>query len=79
MFINISQNYYINTEQIYSIEFTGKVLKINMINTKYYKIKCNTYFYKEKPKSIISDKHTRKYDLMANHEKKKLLKNVWGN
>lgn len=39
----------------------------------------NTYFYKEKPKSIISDKHTRKYDLMANHEKKKLLKNVWGN
>ena len=53
MFINISKNYYINTEYIYSIEFTGKLLKINMINTKYYKIKCNTNFYKE----IISKLH----------------------
>lgn len=58
-----------------------KILLVNSDGNIFEKDKwaeSNTYFYKEKSKLIISDKHTRKYDLMSNHDKKKLLKNVWG-
>jgi hypothetical protein len=45
MFLEISKDYYINTDIIYSIEFTGKLLKINMINNKYYTILKKSRYY----------------------------------
>tara|TARA_Y100000389_G_scaffold149396_1_gene148747 strand:- start:2000 stop:2815 length:816 start_codon:yes stop_codon:yes gene_type:complete len=41
-------------------------------------INSNTYCYLEKSKLIISDKHTRKYEVLNNSEKKLYQKNVWG-
>lgn len=39
---------------------------------------AGTYAYKKKPKNIISDKHTRKYDLLTNNDKVSFQKKVWG-
>jgi len=40
--------------------------------------KSNTYCYSDKSRLIISDKHTRKYDLLNLDEKKFFKKSVWG-
>lgn len=39
---------------------------------------ADTYAYKIKAKNIISDKHTRKYDLLTNKDKVSSQKKIWG-
>mgnify|MGYP001341421993 CR=1 FL=1 len=64
--------------------FLKKKLPVKLVNSdgKSFKVNkwaySNTYCYLEKSKLIISDKHTRKYEILSNNEKKLYQKNVWG-
>ena len=42
-------------------------------------VSSETYNYFKKPKSIISDKHTRKYEALTEEDKMKSREKVWGN
>jgi len=45
MFLEIAKDYYINIDKIYSIEYTGKLVKINMDNNKHYRILKKSSYY----------------------------------
>mgnify|MGYP006087165345 CR=1 FL=1 len=45
MFLNITTNYYLNTESILSLEYTGSIIKINTIYNRYFIIKKDSSYF----------------------------------
>ena len=59
-----------------------KIYLINSNSNKFYldNMKASeTYCFKNQDKLLISDRHTRKYDLLTQLEKDKMIEKIWGN